>query len=65
MNAFAPEHEILVLIAYAQNPHLHVNAHAVVHAYGWARGLKVGLSLNLHPYFVYASSEGSGASVKL
>ena len=63
MNAFAPAKEILLLIAYAQNPHLHVNAHAVVS--DWARGLKVGLSLNLHPYFVYASSEGSDASVKL
>ena len=27
-----------------------------------ARGLKFGLSLHLHPYFVYASSEGSGKS---
>ena len=42
---------------------LTVNAQAV--ASGWATGLKVGLSLHLHPYFVYASSEGSGASVKL
>ena len=63
MNAFAPAHDILLLIAYAQTPHLHLNAHAV--ASGWATGLKVGLCPNLHPYLVYASSEGSGASVKL
>ena len=63
MNAFEPAHEISVLIAYAQTPHLHINAHAV--ASGWATGLKVSLSLNLHPYFVYASSEGTAASVKL
>ena len=28
------------------------------------RGLKFGLSLHLHPYFVYKNSEGSGNNVK-
>ena len=30
-----------------------------------ARGLKLGLKLHLHPYFVYASSEGSGDTMKM
>ena len=50
-----PIHEISVLIVYAQKPHL--NAHAEVSS--GARGLNFVLSLHLHPYFVYASGEGS------
>ena len=30
-----------------------------------ARGLKSTLSFHLHPYFVYASSEGSGVCAQL
>ena len=40
-----------------------INAHA--DATREARGLKFGLSLHLHPYFVYASTEGSGESVHM
>ena len=47
-----------MLIAYVQMPL--INAHAVVSS--GARGLNFGLSLHLHPYFVYASSKGSGKS---
>ena len=53
-------HDILARIAYAQTPQL--NAHAEV--FSGARGLNFGLSLHLHPYFVYASSEGSGESAQ-
>ena len=49
----------LVLIAYAQEPPL--NAHAEVSSS--ARCLNFGLGLHLYPYFMYASSEGSGESV--
>ena len=35
-----------------------LNAHAVVSS--GARGLNFGLSIHPHPYFVYASNEGSG-----
>ena len=37
-----------------------VNAYADI--FSGARGLKFGLSLHLHPYFVYVSSKGSGGS---
>ena len=47
-----PEHDILVLIAHAQKPRL--NDHADISS--GARGLNFGLSLHLHPEFVYASS---------
>ena len=40
-----------------------LNSHADV--YSLARGLKFGLSVHLHHYFVYASCEGSGQSVHL
>ena len=53
-------HAILVLIAYAQN--LPLKFHADV--FSRARGsLILCLSLYLDPYFMYASSEGSGESV--
>ena len=37
-----------------------VNAHAAVHVFGETRCFNVDLSLYLHPYFVFASREGSG-----
>ena len=43
------QHKILILIAYGQRPV--INVHAEVCS---------GVSLHLHPYFMYASSEGSG-----
>ena len=46
---------MLVLIAYAQKRPL--NTHSNVSS--GARGLNFALSLNQHPYFMYASSEGS------
>ena len=53
-----PEHENLVLIAYAQmslsNTHAGVSSEA--------SSLSFDLSLYLHPYFVYASCEGYGES---
>ena len=45
----------LSLVMYAQKPPL--NAHTYVSSK--ARGLIVGLSSHLHPYFVYTSNEGS------
>ena len=56
-----PVHGISVLIAYAQM--LLINAHYVVSSN--ARGLNFGPRLHLHPYFVYASSEGSGESAHM
>ena len=46
----------MVLIAYAQMPL--INAHADV--ISTARGLSFGMSIQLHPCFVYTSSKGSG-----
>ena len=44
--------EILILITFEKNPPL--KAHAGI------SGLNIGLSLHLHPYFIYVSNEGSG-----
>ena len=49
-----PAYEILALIAYAQRPRLNTRADVA----SGARRLNLGMSLNLHPYFVYASGEG-------
>ena len=49
-------HEISVLIAYAQMQL--INAHAKLE-------FKTFLRLHLHPYFVLASSEGSGESAQM
>ena len=49
---------IVVLIVYAQKPL--INDHDDVSSD--ARSLQFGLSLHLHLYFLYASSEGSGES---
>ena len=48
---------ILVLIVYAQKPH----ADEII----GVKCLKIGSSLNLHPYCVYAGNEGSGESAHL
>ena len=53
-----PAHEILVLAAYAEKPPS--NTHAYISS--GAKGLNFGLSLHLHPYFVYASSKSSSES---
>ena len=58
---FLPAHGILVLIAYAQKPPL--SAHAVI--FSGAIGLHFGPSLQLHPDFVYANSEGSGEAARM
>ena len=52
-----PIHEILVLNAYAQKPL--INAHVDISSK--TTGLIFGQSLHLHPYLMYANSEGSGA----
>ena len=52
---------ILVLITCTQKPPL--NPYFEISS--WARGLNCGQSLNLHPYFMYASSKGSGESAHL
>ena len=52
-----PAREILVLIAYKQNAHADVSS--------GARDLKFGTCFHLHPYFVRASSEGSGETEHL
>ena len=49
---------VLVLIAYAHKPT--ITSHSDISS--GARSLNFGLSLDLHPYFVYASSEDSGVS---
>ena len=49
-------HEILVLITYTQKPPLNAHADILLKA----GGLNFGRRLHLHPYFVYAVSEGSG-----
>ena len=51
---------ILVLIVCAQKP---LKTHGDVSS--MARGQNYGLSLHLHPYFVYASSKGSDEYVAL
>ena len=51
-------HGVSVHIAHAQTPHL--NFHADLSS--GARDLKVGLSLHLFAYLVYARNEGSGES---
>ena len=53
--------EILELIAYVQKPPLNANADFS----SWAKGQNVGLSLYIHTYFEYASSEYSGQSEHL
>ena len=47
------------MIAYAQMPLM--NAHTDISSE--VGGSKFGLSLHIHPYFVYASSEDSAESV--
>ena len=59
--AYGPVLEISFLIAYAQMPI--INDHVDVSSE--ARCLTFGLSLHLHPHFLYASSEGSGESARL
>ena len=61
MYGYVPAHEILVIIAYAQM--YLINAHSGISIK--ARGLSFVLSHHLHPYFVYASSGGSGESVHM
>ena len=57
--SYGPVHEILALIACVQT--LLINAHADISSN--VRGLDFGLSLHLHPCFMYASSKGSGESL--
>ena len=52
--AHMDRHEILVLIADAQKL-----MNILADASSWARGLNLGLTHHLHPYFEYASSNGS------
>ena len=52
---YRPAHEILVLITCAQKP---FNGYAYISRD--SRGLNFGLSLHLHSYYVYVSSEGNG-----
>ena len=49
------KHKILVLISYAQMPL--INTHSYV--FSKAKGPNFGLEYHLHPYLVYARSEGS------
>ena len=56
-----PAHKILVLITYAHMALTCVHADAS----SAARDLNLGLSHHLHLYFMYASSEGSGMSVRM
>ena len=56
--SYRPSHKILVLIEHGQLPLK--NTYPDVSSK--ARGLFLGQSLHLHPYFVYASSEGPGNS---
>ena len=36
-----------------------------INRYGFARGINFVMCLHLHPYFMYANSDGSGESVHL
>ena len=58
-----PAHKISVLITYVKTPLRLINAHADI--FSIARSLNFGLSLHLHPFFVYASSEGFGESAHI
>ena len=58
---YGPACKILILIAYVQTPL--INAHD--YTYSNARGLKFGLSLHQHPYFVYARGQGCGESAPM
>ena len=49
---------VLVIIAYAHKPS--ITSHSAISSR--ERSLNFSLSLHLHPYFVYANSEGSGES---
>ena len=62
---FTPAHEVLVLIAYAQN--LHLNAHTD-DEFSLASGLNFGLKSSVtHLLYVWkaASNEGSGESAHM
>ena len=52
-------HMILVFILCEQKPPINANADIS----SKARCFNFGLSLHLHPYFVYASSESSGECI--
>ena len=54
-----PVDQIMVLIVYAQQPHL--NAYSDTSSLD--RGLNFGLSLHLHPYYVCFSIDSSSESV--
>ena len=56
---YAPTHDILI-ITYA---HKNFKCHADIPR--GASGGDIGLSIHLHPYFAYVSSEGSGVSALL
>ena len=50
---YEPFHEISLLVAHAQMPHIIAQADVSSEAIG----IKFGLSLHLHPYFMYASND--------
>ena len=50
-----PAHEILVLTGFGQNSKPPFNTRADISSR--ARGVKFGLSLHLHPYYVYGGSK--------
>ena len=59
MLKYGPGHEILV-IAYGKRPLLN----DLADVYSRTRGLNFAPDLLMHPYFVYASREGSGESAQ-
>ena len=60
-NIYGPAHVFVSYHIYAYIPLIN----AATDVYSVAKGLNLGLSLYLHPYFVYVSREGSGESVHM
>ena len=60
-NIYGPAPGVSLRIAYALIPLINAN----IDISSEARGPKFGMSLHLHPYFVYTSGEGSGESAHM
>ena len=58
LGKYGPAHKISILITYGHI--LLINTY--VDTSSKARGLAFGMNVHLHPYFVHASSKGSGES---
>ena len=59
---YGPAHEIMLVIAYTQNLEQKPPLNVHIDVFIGAKSLYFVPSLQLHPYYVYASSEGSDES---